>query len=297
MTPNNPEAKPTHHLLGILALALVALLWGTTFAVVRGTLEQISPALILALRFSLAGLFFLPWLRSDSRALLAGAELGIWLFGGYALQTAGLLYTTASRSAFISALAVVLVPLLAIWAGRKLGVSAWLSVALALAGVILLVGSGGSPNLGDLLTVISALLYAIYILRLESYAFRFSPLPLTAAQLTSVALFSWLWVGFDDTNFASIPWPTLVYLGIFTTAATTWLQTWAQGQINAVEAAVIYSLEPVFGAIFAFWLLGETLGFRGWLGAALVIGATLIMQIPSRANNAKPADNPISPDR
>lgn len=182
------------------------------------------------------------------------------------------------------------------WA-QAVGVSAWISVALALVGIFMLVGSGGSPSLGDLLTGISALLYAIYILRLESYAFRFSSLSLTPAQLISVAILSWLWVGFNDTSFANIPWLTLIYLGIFTTAANTWLQTWAQGQVKAIEAAVIYSLEPVFGAIFAFWLLGETLGIRGWLGAIFIIWATLIMQIPSRSSSAKPENTPKYPDR
>lgn len=99
------------YVLGLLALNLLTLIWGTTFVVVKGAVEGMAPSLLILLRFGVAALFFLPWLfRLPAGAFGPGMELAFWLFVGYASQTLGLAHTSASRSAFITALSVVLVP-------------------------------------------------------------------------------------------------------------------------------------------------------------------------------------------
>lgn len=158
------------YVLGLLALNLLTLIWGTTFVVVKGAVEGMAPSLLILLRFGVAALFFLPWLfRLPAGAFGPGMELAFWLFVGYASQTLGLAHTSASRSAFITALSVVLVPLLLRLAGREVG-PAFLAAFLALAGVGLLSYDPYQPpfNVGDLWTFLTALAYALYIVRLGS---------------------------------------------------------------------------------------------------------------------------------
>lgn len=167
------------YVLGLLALNLLTLIWGTTFVVVKGAVEGMAPSLLILLRFGVAALFFLPWLfRLPAGAFGPGMELAFWLFVGYASQTLGLAHTSASRSAFITALSVVLVPLLLRLAGREVG-PAFLAAFLALAGVGLLSYDPYQPpfNVGDLWTFLTALAYALYIVRLRVHARAFPSLP------------------------------------------------------------------------------------------------------------------------
>lgn len=167
------------YVLGLLALNLLTLIWGTTFVVVKGAVEGMAPSLLILLRFGVAALFFLPWLfRLPAGAFGPGMELAFWLFVGYASQTLGLAHTSASRSAFITALSVVLVPLLLRLAGREVG-PAFLAAFLALAGVGLLSYDPYQPpfNVGDLWTFLTALAYALYIVRPEVHARAFPPSP------------------------------------------------------------------------------------------------------------------------
>ncbi|MFZ5991878.1 MAG: DMT family transporter [Deinococcota bacterium] len=274
------------HLWGLLYLNLVTVLWGTTFVVVKGTVEVLSPSLIILGRFLVASLCFLPFtltLRKEDeqsqRVLwLAAFELGFWLWAGYATQAVGLQYTSASRSAFITALNVILVPIILGLFGRRIGLAVWAAAALAVVGVGLLSYDGSPPNLGDLWTLGCAFTYAAYIIRLESYAKRLPALGLTTVQVYGTALFALAWVLWEQprVEWDRFPWFAIFYLGVFATALTTLLQTLGQGRVSAPEAAIIYVLEPVWASVFAFLLLGERLGVQGLVGAALVVSATLI---------------------
>ncbi|AFV76901.1 putative permease, DMT superfamily [Thermus oshimai JL-2] len=265
--------------LGLLALNLLTLLWGTTFVVVKGAVGEMAPSLLVFLRFLVASLFFLPIaLRLPKGVWGAGLELSFWLLLGYASQAVGLLHTSASRSAFITALNVVLVPLLLGLVGRRLGLPVWLSALLALLGVGLLSYDPKQPplNVGDLWTLLTALTYALYIVRLEVYAKAFPSLPLTAVQVLGTTLLALLWVLWEGPALHGVPWGAVLYLGVVATALTTWLQTWGQRYVPAPQAAVLYTLEPVWATLFAFLLLGERLGPSGALGALLVVLATLL---------------------
>lgn len=314
---NSPHT-PAGHRQGVLLLLVVTLVWGSTFVVIKGAVADLPPNGLMVLRFTVAGLACLPLVRggrdlwTGGRALWRGAlELGFWLWAGYASQAFGLLYTTASRSAFITSFSVVLVPVLAGLSGRPVPRAIWAAAGLALIGVGLLSGDGAPPNIGDAWTLVTALAYAIYVLRLEKYAGRSESGPLAAAQIWGVLPFAlagsavlglaragaapvasgaaaaapgagWIddaagWIG----TAAGIPpatWLAVLYLALIATALTTVLQTYGQRRVSAPEAALIYAAEPVWAALFAFVFLGERLGPRGWLGAALVIGATVLSQ-------------------
>jgi drug/metabolite transporter (DMT)-like permease len=286
-TVRPPDAADRiRHWRGVALLALVALIWGTTFVVIKGTVAAVQPSTFVLVRFSIAALCLLPFLKRDRWLARAGLELGFLGWAGYAFQAQGLLYTSASRSAFITAVSVVLVPVIAGLIGRRVGASAWLSALLAFVGVALLSYDGAAPNRGDVFTIVTAVTYAIYIVRLESYVVRFSASSLAAAQVVGLlpfALVLTLRDGFDP-RFVDTPsaWAAVVYLGVVATALTAWMQTLGQRRVSAPEAAVIYSTEPMWAAFFAAMVFGERFGPRGWLGAAGILAAVVVSELPLR---------------
>ncbi len=266
--------------MGALLLVLLTVIWGSSFVVIREAVAGFPPSLLVFLRFLVAALVFLPWLGAGRGVVLAGLELGFWLVVGYGTQAVGLVYTTAGRSAFITALSVVLVPVFArLLGGRRVPLRVWAGAALALLGVGLLTFEGGPPNAGDLWTLLTALSYAIFILRLEDYARLLGVGRLTVAQILGVLLWAGLWAGLERPEVSAVPWPAIFYLGLVATALATWLISLGQSRVSAAEAAVIYALEPVWAALFASLFLGEALGFQGILGAGLVLFAILYSQL------------------
>ncbi|MBD0334676.1 MAG: DMT family transporter [Cyanobacteria bacterium Co-bin13] len=279
------------HTGGVTALLLGTLLWSTAYIVVKDIVGTLPPSSIVLGRFAIAALCFLPWLRLKPGLMLAGAELGCWLIGGYGTQTLGLQYTTAGRSAFIASLCVILVPLLLGLIGRRIAAAAWVAAALALVGIALLSYQGGRLNVGDLWSLGTAVCWAGHIIRLERFAQRYPTLPLTAIQIWSMTALSLGWAAFDQgmgqptaVSAAAVPWGWLVYLGLFTTALPTWLQTFGQMRVSPPEAVILFTLEPVAAVILAFFLLGESLTDLQILGAILIIVATYVSQLPSRAS-------------
>ncbi|MER3480719.1 MAG: EamA family transporter [Meiothermus sp.] len=268
---------------GFVYLNLVTLLWGTTFVVVKDAVETLAPSALIFLRFFLAALLFLPWSRPQGGVGWAGLELSLWLLLGYATQAIGLQYTSASRSAFITALNVVLVPLLLSLVGRRPG-RLWLAALMAFLGVGLLSYDPNQPplNPGDAWTLGTALTYALYILRLEVYAKLYPPLPLTAAQLWGTSLLALGWMGLERPSLDRVPWEAVVYLGLVATALTTWLQTLGQGRVPALQAAVIYTMEPVWATLFAWAFLRERVGLMGAVGGVLILVSTLWAQTTHR---------------
>jgi drug/metabolite transporter (DMT)-like permease len=233
-----------------------------------------------------------------------GLEMGCWMFLGYAFQAVGLESTTATKSGFILYLNVKFVPFFArVLFGRRISVPTWISAATALTGTALLTigddvfakGSSGilqSFNVGDAWSLAAAAASALFILRLESASNAVKDSSaLNAASLWVVTSLSFLWTLWDAASRASgggigmafdsivqsislliqsHGWQ-LVYLGAVTTALANYLQTTGQRGMSAERAAVIYAMDPVYGALFAHWLLGENLsGAYGYAGAALI---------------------------
>lgn len=283
-------------LLGTILLVLVTVIWGSTFAVVKQATESLAPATLIGWRFTLGTLALLPLLALARRGRPApdaprrplwrdGLLLGFWLILGYGTQTLALAQTTANRAAFFTALSVVLVPL---WDGlaarKRLGWPLWTAVGLAVVGLALFSWEGGALNAGDLWALGCAVSYAGFVLTLERTARSHAALPYTLAQTLVVALLAWGWalLGGVGPAPAGATWGALIYLGVAATAVTTLLQTLGQRWVSAAEAAVIYALEPVFAALFSYLLLHELVGLRGWLGGALVVGATVLSQWPAK---------------
>ena len=273
--------------VGVLTLVGITVVWGTTFVVVKGSLETIPVPLLLALRFSLAAACF-AFVRFDRRALVPALWLGLLAFAGFATQTLGLSITTASRSAFITGFAVVLTPLVAaIWFRQRVAPRVYLASVVALAGLALLTlrGGGEGINSGDLWTLLTALAYALYIVYLGQVAGRANVAALAGMQHLPMAALAWLWAAPQLGALAHVPLTTylaIAYLALVATALVAWLQTAAQRVVPAPLAAIIFVLEPVFAALFAWWVVGEMLGPGGWAGGALVIVAMLVAELRLR---------------
>jgi drug/metabolite transporter (DMT)-like permease len=270
-------------LAGVLLLIFVTLIWGTTFAVVKESLASIPVPLFLALRFSVAALL-LVWVRPSRKVLLPGVILGVLAFVGFATQTLGLSLTGASKAAFITGLSVILTPLLgALWFRQRLPPRVFAAAALALVGLGLLSLSGaGGVNRGDLWVLACAFAYAFYILYLGEVAGKHSVLALTSVQLVTMAVLAWLWALPTASALPAVTpavWGAIIYLAVMATVVTTLLQTLGQRVVPAHTSALIFVLEPVFAAVFAYLLLGESLGLSGWIGGALVAIAMLVSEV------------------
>lgn len=296
---------------GWLTLVLVTIIWGTTFALVKDATAELPASAISLGRFVVAGLILAPFAKAPRKTYLDGIWLGALMFVGYATQALGLETTSANRSAFITGLNVVMVPLflgvapylgLLKGKGSKIGWRLWVAALLSIAGIALISAEGGPWTVGDSWTVLCAVSYAIYILSAARYAPRHPVLGLATVQVWTMILCCLIWVAFDIRSLGwsevinsdcSI-WP-LVYLGSIATAGTIVLQTSAQRFVTATQAAVTYALEPVFGALFSWFWIQERIGPSGWLGASMVVGATLLAQLASASKQKADSKAGTSP--
>jgi len=292
-----------------LWLALVALIWGSTFVVVKNELTNTGPLAFVAIRFLFALLVMaaFTWrslIRSGWRQLAAGSLIGVFLFGGYALQTVGLRYTTASKAAFITGLCVVLAPLFARLLLRHVpSRQALVGVALAVMGLALLSLGGDdsalaptvylgsefslvthlSPEaLGDLLVLGCAACFALHIVAISRFAPRMDSLVLTTVQIGTVALAGIVLAGVLEPLPAIPQMRTLgvaAFMGLVATAFAFTVQNRAQVFTTPTHTALVLSLEPVFGGLFAHLLAGEVLNARQLLGCGLILGGMLMAEV------------------
>lgn len=288
-------AHDPRHWRAELALVLVAFLWGATFVVVKQALADVSTFLFLGMRFTLAaGLLLLALRRRLGRAhsfeCRGGLLCGGFLFLGYALQTAGLRLTTASRSAFITGLYIVLVPLLASLVQRSRPRPAELAgAALATAGTALLTSGGVDLgwNAGDMLTAGCAVAFAAHLLAVERYSRRMDYERLSLYQVAGVAGLSWLAAGWAETP--RVEWSqtllaALLVTAVLATAVSFLLYTWAQRHTSATRAALIFALEPVFAGLLAWAVSGEEWGAAALGGAGLILAGIVLAELkPARS--------------
>lgn len=262
-------------------LVVVTAIWGSSFVVVQDAVRLADPFTFLVLRFTLAAALLTLVDRralADRKLIVAGVWLGALLFVGFITQTAGLQFTTPSRSGFLTGLSVLLVPFVGLVLFRK-----WPSppvlfgVALAVAGLWFLTGGvsggGAATAKGDLLTIACAVAFAFYIVLLEPQARVHRPAPLVAVQLWVVALLALIALPFVPRHFDPSPalWWGIVYTAVMSTAACLLAQTWAQARTSAVRAALIFALEPVFAALFSVAIGRERLGARELVGGTLIV--------------------------
>jgi len=268
----------------LLALALVTAVWGVTFVQVKDAVAIYPVLPFLALRFGIASVALAPAVsrirnlgrRGVGAAALAGALLG----AGYVLQTLGLERTSVSSAGFVTGMYVVLTPLLAFVLFRlRVGAAAWAGVALAALGLAMLAGVHGGSAPGDLLVLAAAAVYSLQIVLMERYAPRYDPFAFTLVELL---------VAFGGLTVAAVPsaavphgwtvWGALVVTGVFASALAFLVQTWAQRRTSATRTALVFTLEPVWAALFGYTLAGDRLGVLGWGGCAVIMGGIVLAE-------------------
>jgi drug/metabolite transporter (DMT)-like permease len=285
------------------ALVFNTLIWGATFVVVKQALRDVSPVLFLALRFSLASLALLILFRGSWShpqrprwSLRGGAVAGVFLFSGYSFQTVGLQFTTPPKSAFLTGLTTVMVPLLSAFVHRTMPRTRDVSgVLVATAGMALMTleGGFGAVNRGDLLTLGCAACYAAHILVLGHYSRDSSFELVSMAQIVMSALLAWSlyrWLETPYIRWTPSVWVAIAITGLLATAAAFTLQAWAQRYTSPTRTGLIFMLEPVFAWITSYLLVREGLSLRAAAGALLILAGILLVEIKSPGPAPHPAD-------
>ncbi len=274
-----------------LGLLSVTVFWGSTFILSKILLEDMPLSAYLFFRLGLAAFLLTVFARLrfpgewNSAVLKHGAVLGVILFSSYYLQMWGIQGTSASNAGFITGLSVVLVPVFGyVFYRIKSGLPTWIGAFIAVTGLLFL--SGANPftwKAGDLKVLSCAIIFAFHII----YTGRFSRLHnvyvLTAVQLIVVAVLAFLFYLPEATGLPTLTlsqWGVIFYLAIFGTVFTYLMQTSMQRFTTVARTAIIFSMEPLFAALFAFLIAGEKLTTKGWIGGGLIVLAMIIAELP-----------------
>lgn len=285
----------------LLALVGVTAIWGYTFVPVQDAIAIYPVFGFLAIRFAISTAALAPFAWRPLRQLppagvLAGVGAGALLGTAYGLQTAGLELTTVTSTGFITGLYVVLTPLLAL-AAFKTPVPglAWIGVLLALGGGLLLNGVPGGSPLGNALVLGNAVAQSLQIVSMERFAPRYDPRALTFLQMAvSCIAFTVIALARGELT---VPrdgsvWYALVATGIFAGALGYLVATWVQSRTTAARAALVFTLEAPFAAVFGVLLLSERLGVLGWAGCAVMLAGIVLAEPAAAATLRRLARRP-----
>jgi drug/metabolite transporter (DMT)-like permease len=286
------DLKNKRQLHAEFMLATVTLFWGATFPIVKDAIVEMPVMAFLWVRFAMAAilLFFIAGRARlatlDRRGWRLGILLGTLLFSSYLFQTFGLERTSSANAGFLTGLGVVWVPLMAgpilkkpAAFGSKIG------VGLALVGLFLLTWhTPWTINFGDLLVVICSVFVALHIIGLDAFTKGHDARALTFVQILTMAILGCI----GSLIFEPTSWPqewtrSLIFAfaitAVFATAYAFWAMTTFQNRTTPTRAALIYTLEPVFAAIFSVWLAGDRLSVIGWFGGAMIVFGMIVAEV------------------
>ena len=289
---------------GEYALLFTTVIWGGTFAIIKSALGSISPMMFLSFRFSIAAIIFLPFVfgrlrKLDAESIKGGVILGLLYFGGFAAQTLGLNYTTATKSAFITGTFVIFTPIFQIIIEKKLPGKGNIIGIILVAGGLLFLSSRGAHfldvihelgtnfNIGDYLTLICAVFYSLYIVYLDIVSKKIDTLSLVFMQIAVTAIGAIAgaiifeasgievcrFILNKDVIFA------VLYTSILATILTTSLQTKFQKYTTPAKAGIIFSFEPIIASAVAFFLLSEKISNFGLIGCIFIFCGLLSSEV------------------
>jgi drug/metabolite transporter (DMT)-like permease len=282
--------RKSSNILSHVGLIYAAAIWGSTFVIVKASLDNIDPVILVGYRFTFAAIVLAAFLKAKQIPLFSnlgtGFLLGFFLWLLYVPQTIGLKFTTASNSAFITGLFVAFVPVFSLLLfRRKPSLKDNIAVLFSVGGLWFLTGGIVHANRGDVLTLIAAMTYAIHILLVDKYAKRgIDPFALAFQQFLFVGVASLICgvtfglsfnIGTTETVGA------VLFLAIFPTLSAFVIQMAAQRIVAAVRVSLIFALEPVFAALFAWTVGGEQVAAARILGGSLIVIAMIVSALPS----------------
>jgi len=282
-----------------LLLILTAAIWGFAFVAQRVGSQYVGAFTFNGIRFALGALSLIPLIiflgkRKEKieesknppnfkNTLIPGILVGRILYIGATLQQVGLFYTTVGNASFITGLYMVFVPIIGIFLKHKIGKNSWIGVILAIIGLYLLsINENFSISYGDFLEVIGAIFWAIHILTIDNFTKRVDPLKLSFIQFATCSILSlttaFIFEDITMTGISSALIPIL-YGGLLSVGVAYTLQVVAQKNAKPSHAAIILSMESVFGAIGGAILLRESMSGRGYVGCGLILAGILVSQI------------------
>lgn len=298
----------TRQLRGGAMLMLTALIWGTAFVAQSVGMDYLGPCAFTAVRNFIGCVALLPVIGLASRlwsgaqpeeaapapgkkALFGwGAACGLLLGGATLLQQAGMQTASAGKAGFLTALYIVIVPVLGIFLGRRPGLKVWMGVVLALVGAYLLSVKGGAGIAsGDLLVIASAVVFSLHILVIDSVPAGVDGVRLSCVQFLVAGAFALVLALFlESFTWRDIlsAWVPLLYTGVVSSGVGYTLQILGQRTVNPTVASLILSLESVFAALAGWAILGQALSLRELFGCALVFVAVILAQLPSKKGRA-----------
>ncbi len=296
-------------LWGNLMLLLTAMIWGAGFVAQSAGMEYVGPFTMQACRFFLSGLVLLPIIalrgrsgkgaarpaaREDGKRLLVrGSVCGVLLFAASSFQQFGLLYTTVGKSGFLTALYILIVPVLGLLLHQRVGRGVWIGVALSLAGLYFLCLSGGTDgiNPGDLLTLACALFFALHIQYIDRVSGDVDCVQLSCVQFFVNALLSAVCMAlFEAPSWSAVAscWLPIMYAGVLSGGAAYTLQIVGQQYTSPTLASMLLSLESVFAALFGAILIPEqALQGREIFGCTLMFAAIVLAQLPEKTKTQR----------
>jgi drug/metabolite transporter (DMT)-like permease len=270
-------------LIYVLLLVVVTAVWGWTFVLVKDAVTQYPTLPFLQIRFALAALVMtifvhrLPTRREWKLGLIVGAALA----GGYLTQTVGLAITSPGNAGLITGMVVVFTPLIGRIFGAPIRWWTWLATAVSLAGIVLLAGGLSGLNIGDVLVLVCAVLFALQLVLLGRWSPGVRPAPLAMVQMIAcVVLFS-AGGSWSLRPPSSAVWIAIAITGVFASALAFYVQTLAQRHIDPNRVALIFTLEPAWALVAAFVLAGQRFGLEQALGAALMLIAIVGHELAS----------------
>lgn len=282
--------------LSIGGLILVTVIWGGGFVASDIALGSMKPFQIMAVRFLLASVLMglmsiksLKHMRKDE--IKAGVLMGIALFAAFAFQIIGLQYTTPSKNAFLTALNVVIVPFIAfLILKKKIGAKGIIGALMSVAGVALLSLNGDlTVSLGDGLTLLCAVGFAFQIFFTGEFVKKYSAAVLNFVQMATafvLSVISLFCFGETDFQVSTQGWLGVLYLGVVSTTLCYLLQTACQKYVDETKAAIILSMESVFGTLFSILILHEVITLRMVAGCIIILTAVIISNL-SETERAK----------
>ncbi len=285
-------------------LILVTVIWGATFVIIKLALSDISPMTFVAARFLIASVILFPFylkIKSNfNRTItLSGILLGVMFFLGFATQTIGLKYTSATKSGFITGTFVIFTPVFQLlFEKKKPSKGNLIGVLFVIVGLIFLSSKGTSIldifheigdgfNVGDFFTLLCAIFFAMYLVYLDILTKKLEFFPLVILQVSTTAVLGVLFaVSLSTFNFEAIKFSinnnvifALLYTSILATVVSTTLQTKYQKYLTPTKVGIILSFEPIFAALTALIILNERISRFSFLGGLLIFTGLLVTEL------------------
>jgi len=298
MEENGKINLSTRRIIAIILLILDTILWGTSFILTKNVTQDVPIFLYLGVRFSIALCGFIPFIFHikylNKKIVFIGFITGMLFFFGMAFQTSGLQGTTAGKAGFITGLSTIMVPFLAWFVYKKpLSLRIWIAVILSVIGMAFLFLERETTTgilIGDILVLICAFFFAFYIILNNKYVrisdvYLYSMIQIFVISISSFIASFFFRESYDIFSMPLTIWILMIYLGIGVMALAFLFQNWSQQYQDPTTVAIIFTLEPVFAALFGFLIGNEILTLFGWIGCGLIFVAILITVLKNTSIN------------